>query len=124
MHSEINHFGAFLRSVIEAKSASHPFLDWKVCTIAILLNALISIKNYARSCWRKLIHCLANIERGCWCVLKYFKLKETLVKSYVREKLFQCLKNFESVKTFNAQTEGCRQTRFGRNIAFFILILR
>ena len=41
--SEINHFGAFARSAIKAKSASLPFLDWKVCTIAILLN-LISIK--------------------------------------------------------------------------------
>ena len=46
--SEIIHFGAFLRSVIEAKSASLLFLGWKLCTIAILLNALISIKNYAR----------------------------------------------------------------------------
>ena len=61
LHSEINHYGAFLRSVIKAKSTSHPFLNWKVCTIAIVLNALISIKNYARSCWRKLIHCLAHM---------------------------------------------------------------
>ena len=59
--SEIIHFGAFLRSVIEAKSASLLFLGWKLCTIAILLNALISIKNYARSCWRKFMHCLAHI---------------------------------------------------------------
>ena len=44
MYSEINHFGAFLRSVIEAKNASHPFLDWKVGIVAILSNTLISIK--------------------------------------------------------------------------------
>ena len=46
---EINHFAAFLRSVIKAKSAYLPLLGWKVCTIAILLNALISIKIYATS---------------------------------------------------------------------------
>ena len=28
LHSEINHFVVFLRSVIEAKSACLPFLDW------------------------------------------------------------------------------------------------
>ena len=59
-HSEINHFAAFRRSVIKAKSAYLPVLGWKVCTIAILLNALISIKSYAGSCWRKFIHCLAH----------------------------------------------------------------
>ena len=59
--SEINHFAAFLRSVIKARSAYLPLLGWKVCTIAILLNALISIKNYATSRWRKFIHCLAHM---------------------------------------------------------------
>ena len=116
--SEINYFGFFLRSVIEAKSASLPFLNWKVCTITILLNALISIKNYARSwstVWPTYImnwydfNSRKSTRLSCWCVLKYFKLKEIFSNR---------------VKTLNAQTEGCRQTRFNRNIVWFILILR
>ena len=55
LHSEINHFGAIVRLVIEAKIASLSLLYWKVWTIAILLDALISIKNDARSYWRKFI---------------------------------------------------------------------
>ena len=60
-HSEVTGFPTFLRSVIEAKSAYLPLLGWKVCAIAILLNVLISIENYARSCWTKFIHCLAHM---------------------------------------------------------------
>ena len=46
LHSEINHFADFLRSVVEARSAYLPFLDWKVCTIAIVY---------------KFIHCVAHM---------------------------------------------------------------
>ena len=111
LHSEINHFWASLRSVIKA-SASLPLLCWKVCTIAILLNALISIKDYARNCWRKFIHCLAFMRHkliwfrsrrrsklsACWCVLKYFKLKEIFSnrvgkKSCPLKPFFRCFKN-------------------------------
>ena len=46
LHSEINPFGAFVRSVIKAKSVSLPFLGWKIYTIAISLNELVSMKNY------------------------------------------------------------------------------
>ena len=49
LHTEINPFGAFLRSVIKAKSVSVPFLGWKIYIIAISLNGLVSIKNYAWS---------------------------------------------------------------------------
>ena len=55
LHSEINLFGAIVRLVIEARIASLLLLYWKVWTIAILLDALISIKNDARSYWRKFI---------------------------------------------------------------------
>ena len=34
------------------------------------------------------------------------------------------LKSFESVKTFNAQAEGCRQTLFDRIVAWSILTLK
>ena len=70
LHSKINYFGEFIRSVIEAKSsyAGKVFMLEKVLmlfmlegiTIAILLNTLISIKDYAKSCQRKFIHCLAH----------------------------------------------------------------
>ena len=49
----------FISSVIEVKSAYLPCLCWKVFTIAILLNTLISIKNYAKSCRKKFIQCLS-----------------------------------------------------------------
>ena len=61
LHSEINLFGAIVRLVIEARIASLSLLYWKVWTIAILLDALISIKNDARSYWRKFIQWLAHM---------------------------------------------------------------
>ena len=46
LDSEITHFEAYLRSVIEAKCASLSFSGWTRCTVAILLNGLISIKSF------------------------------------------------------------------------------
>ena len=99
-------------------------LCWKVCTIAILLNTLISIKDYAKSCQRKFIHCLAHeniwfrskkkdkMESTCWCGLRYFKLEEIFSNRVSKRscpwKPFSVLKTFQECErqNLNVNLEG------------------